>query len=129
MSLGLRGSRGSNLFKKQFVGFQWMVWPPHSLRMSPIKHLWDMVERSIDTKDPAPTNIRKLKTAIHRFLYRCWAMLNISLEVFLWLVESIAFEIVALCLIRGGSTQYKEPISWPYYINICPERFSNISNH
>jgi transposase len=37
-----------------------MVWLPRSPDMNPIKHLWDVVERSIRTQNLAPTNTREL---------------------------------------------------------------------
>jgi hypothetical protein len=49
--------------------------------MNPVEHLWDMVERSIHTHNPALTNARELWVAIQMV----W--LNISLEVFHPLVE------------------------------------------
>jgi hypothetical protein len=60
--------------------FRRMVWPPRSPDMNPIEHLWDVVERSIRTQNPAPTNIRELWAAIQT------AWLNISPEssVHLW---------------------------------------------
>lgn len=43
-----------------------MVQPPCSSDMSPIRHLWDVMERVIQMQDHPPKNIRKLLTAVKR---------------------------------------------------------------
>lgn len=37
-----------------------MMWPVHPLDMCPMKHLWNMMEKTICTQDSAPTNIKEL---------------------------------------------------------------------
>jgi hypothetical protein len=72
----------------------------------PIEHLWDVVERSIHTQNPAPTNNRELWAAIQT------AWLNISPEVFRPLVESMPCRVAAFRRTRGGPTRYYVPIPW-----------------
>ena len=89
-----------NWFEEHSGEFRRMVWPPRSPDMNPIKHLWDVVERSIHTQNPAPTNTRELWAAIQT------AWLNISPEVFRPLVESMPRRVAALRRARGGPTRY-----------------------
>lgn len=48
--------------------FQQMIWPPH---LCPIKHLWDIMERSIHIQGPVLKNITMLWTAIETALAQC----------------------------------------------------------
>jgi hypothetical protein len=73
-----------------------MVWPPRSPDMIPIVLLWDVVGRSIRTQNPVPTNTRELRTAVQS----TW--LNISLEVFRPLLDSMPLQVAALRRARGG---------------------------
>jgi hypothetical protein len=88
------------LFEEHSGEFRRMVWPPRSPDMNPIKHLWDVVERTIRTHNPAPTNTRELWAAIQT------AWLNVSPEVFRPLVESMPRRVAALCRARRGHTRY-----------------------
>jgi len=74
-----------------------LKWPPQSLDLNPIEHLWDVVEQELHALDVHPTNLHQLQDA---FL-SIWA--NISKECFQHLVESMPRRIKA---IKGGQTQY-----------------------
>ncbi|KAK7933666.1 hypothetical protein WMY93_004562 [Mugilogobius chulae] len=41
-----------------------LAWPAYSLDMSPIEHVWDVLDRRIRQRAPVPTNIQQLRTAI-----------------------------------------------------------------
>lgn len=90
--------RAQSWFGKHCEQFRRMVWPPRLLDMNPIEHLWDEVERSIRTQDPAPTNSRELWAAIQTI----W--LSTSPEVFRPLVESMPHRGTALPSTRRGPT-------------------------
>ncbi len=44
--------------------FTLLKWPPQSPDLSPIEHLWDVVEREIHIMDVQLTNLQKLRDAI-----------------------------------------------------------------
>jgi len=44
--------------------FTVLKWPPQSLDLNPIEHLWDVVERELRTLDVYPTNLHQLQDAI-----------------------------------------------------------------
>ncbi len=58
-----------------------LKWPPQSLDLNPIEHLWDVVERQIRFMDVQPTNLQQLCDAI----ISIWT--KISEECFQHLVE------------------------------------------
>uniref|UniRef100_A0A8C6S367 Tc1-like transposase DDE domain-containing protein n=1 Tax=Neogobius melanostomus TaxID=47308 RepID=A0A8C6S367_9GOBI len=41
-----------------------LAWPAYSPDMSPIEHVWDVLDRRIRQRVPVPTNIQQLRTAI-----------------------------------------------------------------
>ncbi len=41
-----------------------LAWPAYSPDMSPIKHVWDALDRRIQQRVPVPANIQQLRTAI-----------------------------------------------------------------
>ncbi|KAK7916300.1 hypothetical protein WMY93_012061 [Mugilogobius chulae] len=41
-----------------------LAWPAYSPDMSPIEHVWDVLDRRIRQRAPVPTNIQQLRTAI-----------------------------------------------------------------
>ncbi len=60
-----------------------LKWPPQSLDLNPIEHLWDVVEREIHIMDVQPTNLQQLRDAIMSI----WT--KISEDCFQHLVESM----------------------------------------
>ena len=41
-----------------------LPWPPYSPDLSPIEHLWDLIDRGIRSRDPPPQNLHKLRRVI-----------------------------------------------------------------
>ena len=41
-------------------------WPAMSLDLNPIEHIWDMLGRRIQAREPPVQNIRQLEAALHR---------------------------------------------------------------
>ncbi|MDW1568538.1 hypothetical protein R7D93_25440 [Vibrio sp. YT-15] len=64
--------------------FTVLQWPPQSPDLSPIEHLWDVVEREILIMNVQPTNLQQLCDVIMSI----WT--NISEECFQHLVESMS---------------------------------------
>ncbi|KAJ8896536.1 hypothetical protein PR048_001880 [Dryococelus australis] len=88
-------------------------------RHEPNPALWDVVERAIRTQDPAPRNTRKLWAAIHK------AWLNISLEVFRPLVESMPRQVTAPAKVK---IPLPPPLN-PDHSNISGDREANSGFH
>ncbi len=78
--------------------FTLLKWPPQSLDLNPIEHLWDVVEREI--RDVQPTNLQQLRDAIMSI----WT--KISEEYFQHIVGSMPRRIKAVLKTKGGPTQY-----------------------
>jgi len=66
----------------KFESFQ-LLWPSQSPDLSPIEHLWDVVEWELHALDVHPTNLHQLQDVV----LSIWA--NISKECFQHLVESM----------------------------------------
>ncbi len=54
----------SDWFFKHDNEFTLLKWPPQSLDLNPIEHLWDVMEREIHIMDVQPTNLQQLRDAI-----------------------------------------------------------------
>ncbi len=54
----------SDWFLEHDNEFTLLKWPPQSPDLSPIEHLWDVVEREIHIMDVQPTNLQQLRDAI-----------------------------------------------------------------
>ncbi len=79
-------SQSSNhlrLFFENDKEFTLLKWSPRSPDLSPIEHLWDLVEQEIRIMDVQPTNLQQLRDAIMSI----WT--KISEECFQHLVESM----------------------------------------
>ncbi|MDF4981198.1 transposase, partial [Vibrio parahaemolyticus] len=73
----------SNCFLEHDNEFTVLQWPPQSPDLSPVEHLWDVVQREIHIMDVQPTNLQQLPDAIMSI----WT--KISEECFQHLVESL----------------------------------------
>ncbi len=91
----------SDWFLEHENEFTLLKWPPQSQDLSPIEHLWGVVERQ--------TNLQQLRDAIMSI----WT--KISEECFQCLVESMARRIKAVLKAKGGQpgTSKVYLIKWP----------------
>ena len=49
------------LFQEHDVEFQLISWPPSSLDLNPMKHIWDVMERQLRVQMPPSRNISNLR--------------------------------------------------------------------
>uniref|UniRef100_A0A1A8PPR2 Tc1-like transposase DDE domain-containing protein n=1 Tax=Nothobranchius rachovii TaxID=451742 RepID=A0A1A8PPR2_9TELE len=77
-----------------------LAWPAYSPDMSPIEHVWDVLDRRIRQRVPVPTNIQQLRTAIEEE----WT--NIPHATIDNLINSMRRRCVALHEANGGHTRY-----------------------
>ncbi|MDG2580599.1 transposase, partial [Vibrio parahaemolyticus] len=85
----------SNWFLEHDNEFTVLQWPPQSPDLSPIEHLWDVVEQEILIMDVQPTNLQQLCDVIMSI----WS--KISEECFQHLVESVPQRIKAALKTKG----------------------------
>ncbi len=91
----------SDWFLEHDNEFTLLKWPPQSPDLSPIEHLWDVVEREIRIMDVQPTNLQQLRDAIMSI---CSKM---SDECFQHLVESVPeLELRQFWRQKGDTTRY-----------------------
>ncbi len=90
----------SDWFLEHDNKFTLLKWPPQSPYLTPIEHLWDVVEREICIMDVQPKNLQQLHDAIMSI----WT--KISEECFQHLVESMTRRIKAVLKAKGGPTRY-----------------------
>ncbi|ROL53104.1 Transposable element Tc1 transposase [Anabarilius grahami] len=77
-----------------------LAWPAYSPDMSPIKHVWDALDRRIRQRVPVPANIQQLRTAIEDE----WT--NIPQATINNLINSMRRRCVGLREANGGYTRY-----------------------
>ena len=75
-------------------------WPPYSPDMSPIEHLWDVLDKRVRRRDPVPENVRQLRVALQEE----WD--NIPQATIDNLVMSMRRRCTALRDANGGHTRY-----------------------
>ncbi len=90
----------SDWFLEHDNEFTLLEWPPQSPDLSPIEHLWDVVEREIHIMDVQTTNLQQLCDAIMTI----WT--KISEECFQHLVESMPRRIKAVLKAKVGQIRY-----------------------
>ncbi len=90
----------SDWFLEHDDDFTLLKWPPQSLDLNPIEHLWDVVEREIHIMDVQLTNLQKLRDVIMSI----WT--KISEECLQHLVKSMPRRIKAVLNAKRGPTQY-----------------------
>ena len=84
----------------QHQGVTTLPWPPYSPDMSPIEHLWDLIDRGIRSRDQQPQNLRQLRQAIQEQ----WD--NIPQFRIANLIASMPHRCRAVHEARGGHTRY-----------------------
>jgi transposase len=75
-------------------------WPAMSTDFNPIEHIWDMLGRSMQTREPPVQNIRQLEAALHRK----WQQL--SQQDIRRLTGEMRRRVDAVIQARGGYTRY-----------------------
>lgn len=75
-------------------------WPAYSPDMSPIEHLWDVLDRRVRDRVPVPDNVRQLRVALREE----WN--NIPQATIDNLINSMRRRCVALRDANGGHTRY-----------------------
>ena len=76
--LGLSRNGSTNMSE-----FSLLQWPAQSSDLNPIEHLWDEMERAIQSRDPLPANLTQLSEALES------TQASIPVESFRQLVESM----------------------------------------
>ncbi len=77
-----------------------LAWPAYLPDMSPIEHVWDVLDRRLWQRVPVPANIQQLRTAINEE----WT--NIPQATIKNLINSMRRRCVALRETNGGHTRY-----------------------
>ncbi len=77
-----------------------LAWPAYSLDMSPIKHVWDALDRHTQQRVPVPAKNQKLRTAIEEE----WT--NIQQATIKNWINSMLRRCVALREANCGHTRY-----------------------
>ena len=83
-------------------GVQILPWPAYSPDLSPIEHLWDLIDRRIRSRDPPPQTLPQLRLAIQE----AWD--DIPHAQIARLISSMPRRCRAVQEARGGHTRY-----WP----------------
>ena len=77
-----------------------LPWPPYSPDLSPIEHLWDLIDRGIRSRDPPPQNLHELR----RVIQEEWD--NISQLQIATLIGSMRRRCTEVHAAGGGHTRY-----------------------
>ncbi|GBM53727.1 Transposable element Tc1 transposase [Araneus ventricosus] len=87
-------------FQENNDEFHLMSWPPNSLDLNPMEHIWDVMERQLRAQTPPCSNISTLRD-------RCldiWH--NLSPVMYQKLVTSMHRRVAAVLKAKGGATCY-----------------------
>ncbi|GFW72382.1 DDE_3 domain-containing protein [Trichonephila clavipes] len=90
----------TGLLPEHSSDFSVIYWSPRSPDLSPIEHLWDVLEQGVKGHHTAPKNLSEVWTA----LANIWQV--ILVERFQKRVESMPHFVVAVINARGGPTHY-----------------------
>jgi transposase len=75
-------------------------WPAMSPDLNHIEHIWDMLDRCVQAREPPVQNIRQLKAALHRE----WQ--HLSQQDIRRLTGGMRCRVEAVIQARGGYTRY-----------------------
>lgn len=82
------------------VGIRVMSWPARSPDLNPIEHMWDTLKQKVRARNPVPTTLGELETAIREEWNR------IPQETIKVLIRSLKRRMQAVIRARGGNTPY-----------------------
>lgn len=82
------------------VGIQVMQWPARSPDLNPIEHIWDTLKQKVRARNPAPTTLGELETAIKEEWER------VPQGTIAVLIRSLKRRMQATIKARGGNTKY-----------------------
>lgn len=77
-----------------------LPWPAYSPDLSPIEHLWDILDRKVRARDPPPHTLQGLRQALEQE----WN--NIPIATVNRLINSMHRRVRAAIAARGGHTRY-----------------------
>jgi hypothetical protein len=82
------------------VGINRMEWPPRSPDLNPIEHVWDMIEKKVKVRIPAPATQDEMFPVLQEewYLPDDQAIVNVG--------ESMPRRMEAVIQARGGNTRY-----------------------
>ncbi|KAK3548964.1 hypothetical protein QTP70_022657 [Hemibagrus guttatus] len=80
--------------------FEVLAWPPNSTDLSPIKHLWDVLDKQVQSMEATPCNLQDLND----LLLTSWC--QIPQLTFRDLVESMPQRVRAVLAAKEGPAQY-----------------------
>ena len=93
-----RSRTGTAYLQSEAVTF--VPWPAMSPDLNPIEHIWDMLGRRMQTREPPVPNIRQLEAALHR---ECQ---QLSQQDIRRLTGVMRRRVEAVIQARGGYTRY-----------------------
>lgn len=79
-----------------------LTWPPNSPGLNLIEHLWDVLEKQVQSMEAPPCNLHDLKDVM---LTSGCLITQVTFRVF---VDSISRQVRAALEARGVTTQYYE---------------------
>lgn len=82
------------------AGIERMVWPPRSPDLNPIEHVWDHLKRRVRSRNPSPSSLEELETAV----LEEWD--NIPQDFIENLFKSMERRLRDVIRARGGNTRY-----------------------
>lgn len=82
------------------VGIRTMNWPARSPDLNPIEHVWDSLKKAVYARNPVPTTVAALRTAISQE----WN--NIPQDRLITLIRSMRNRLESVIRARGGNTPY-----------------------
>ena len=80
--------------------FEVLAWPPNSLDLNPVEHLWDVLDKQVQSMEAPPRNLQDLND----LLWTSWC--QIPEQTLRGLVESMPPQVRAVLAAKGGPTQY-----------------------
>ncbi|GBM50487.1 hypothetical protein AVEN_254767-1 [Araneus ventricosus] len=83
-------------FEEHQNEFTVLPWTANSPDLNPIENLWDHLDRVVRAMDPQPRNLAQLAAALES------AWLNIPVNTFRNLIDSLPARLAAVCSAKGG---------------------------